>query len=113
VATWDDVQRLALALPEAEEGTLYGRTAYKVRGKAFVWESPHEYGACVVRVDPPERRLLLEANPDAYYVSNHYLGYPMMLVNLDAIRVGELRERVIDAWLLAAPKRLAATLELD
>ena len=106
MATWDDVQRLALALPEAEEGTLYGRTAYKVRGKAFVWESPHEFGACVVRVDPPERRLLLEASPDVYYVTNHYLGYPMMLVNLDVIRTAELRERIEDAWLQVAPHAL-------
>ena len=110
MATWDDVQRLALALPEAEEGTLYGRTAFKVRGKAFVWESPHDFGACVVRVDPPERRLLLEASPDAYYVTNHYLGYPMMLVNLDAIRHGELRERLEDSWLLVAPSSLRAQL---
>ena len=110
MATWDDVQRLALALPEVEEGTLYGRTAYKVRGKSFVWESPHEFGACVMRVDPPERRLLLEANPDAYYVTNHYLGYPMMLVHLDVIRLGELRERIEDAWLLVAPPKLRGQL---
>ena len=113
MATWDDVQRLALALPDAEESTLYGRTAYKVRGKAFVWESPHEFGACVMRVDPPERRLLLEANPDAYYVTNHYLGYPMMLVNLDAIRPRELQERIEDAWLQVAPPELHEQVPAD
>ncbi len=113
MATWDDVRRLALSLPETAESTLYGKTAFKVRGKAFVWESPHEYGACTVRVDPPERPLLLEANPDAYYVTQHYLGYPMLLVNLDAIRIGELRERIEDAWLLAAPPKLREQLAPD
>jgi len=113
MATWDDVRRLALELPEAEESTLYRKTAFKVRGKAFVWESPHEYGACVVRVEPPELRLLLESNPDAYYVTRHYHGYPMILLNLDAIRLGDLRERIEDSWVLSAPPQLREQLAVE
>jgi len=110
VATWDDVRATALALPEAEEGTSYGKPAFKVRKKSFAWESPHEYGALVVRVDPDERPLLVESNPAAYYVTPHYDGYPMLLVNLDAIATGELCERIEDSWLLVAPPKLGATL---
>jgi hypothetical protein len=45
VATWADVKQLALALPEAEESTTYRKPAFKVAGKVFAWESPHEHGA--------------------------------------------------------------------
>jgi hypothetical protein len=39
MATWDDVKKLALALPEAEESTTYRKPAFKVQGKVFAWES--------------------------------------------------------------------------
>lgn len=40
MASWDEVRRIALALPEAEEGTAYGKAAWRLRGKLFVWERP-------------------------------------------------------------------------
>ena len=110
MATWEDVRAAALALPEVEESTSYGKTAFKVRMKSFAWESPHEHGALVVKVDPDERPLLVESNPAAYYVTPHYNGYPMLLVNLDVIAQGELAERIEDSWLLAAPPKLHALL---
>ena len=38
----------------------------------------------------------------------HYDGHPIVLVHLDAIEHAELAERIEDAWLLRAPKRLLA-----
>ncbi len=111
MATWDDVRATALALPEAEEGTSYGKPAFKVRKKTFAWESPHEHGALVVKVDPDERSLLIESNPAAYFVTPHYNGYPMLLIHLEQLERDELRERIEDSWLLAAPPKLAAMLE--
>lgn len=111
MASWDDVRELALGLPEAEESTSYGEVAFKVRKKTFAWESPHERGKLVVKVDPAERPLLVESNPAAYFVTPHYQSYAMLLVNLESIEADELRERIEDSWLLAAPPKLAATLE--
>jgi len=111
VATWEDVRAVALALPEAEEGTSYGEVAFKVRRKLFAWESPHEQGKLVVKVDPDERALLVESNPAAYFVTPHYASYPMLLIDLEELPLEELRERIEDSWLLAAPPKLAATLE--
>jgi hypothetical protein len=111
VATWRTVRSVALALPEAEEGTSYRQPAFRVRGKVFAAMSPHEDGALVVRVDPDERPLLIATRPDVLYVTAHYEAYPRLLVRLAAADPGELEERITDSWLLAAPPRLAATLE--
>jgi hypothetical protein len=68
--------------------------------------SPSEHGALCVHVDPGEKELLLDANPEAYFTTPHYKGYPTLLVRLDRIDREELGQRVEDAWLLRAPKRL-------
>ena len=106
MATWEDVRELALALPGAEESTSYGQPAFRVRGKLFAWLSPHEQGALVLKCDPEERPLLIDAQPDAFYVTPHYKGYPAVLVRLDVVDDDELAERVTDSWLGTAPKRL-------
>jgi hypothetical protein len=106
VATWEDVRELALALPEAEESTSYRKPAFKVGGKAFAWESPHEHGALVLRCDALELPFILESDSAAFYVTPHYDGYPMVLVRVDAIDREELSGRLEDSWAIAAPKRL-------
>jgi len=106
VATWEDVRDLALALPEAEESTSFRKPAYKVAGKAFAWESPHERGALVLRCDALELPFILASNPDAFYVTPHYDGYPMVLVRLEAIDREVLAGRLEDSWAIGAPKRL-------
>jgi hypothetical protein len=106
MADWETVRELALRFPGAEEDTSHSQPAFRVRGKLFVWMSPHEKGALCVRVDPDEKDFLLESNPDAYFSTPHYEGYPAVLVRLERIKRGELAERVEDAWLLRAPKRL-------
>ena len=106
---WDTVRELALALPEAEEEALQSRPAFRVRGKPFVWMSPHKEaaGALVVRADPEEKHLLLESNPDVYYTTPHYEKWAGVLIRPERIEAGELRERIEDSWLLVAPKRVA------
>jgi hypothetical protein len=112
MADWETVREIARRLPEGEEYTSLGQPAFRVRGKLFAWLSPkrESLGVLVVRVDPDEKRLLLESNPDTYYVTPHYEDYPCVLVRLERIGRDELRERIEDAWLSRAPKRLAAQL---
>ncbi len=107
VATWHDVCTLAAGLPEVEEGTTYRKPALKVRGKAFAWMSPHA-DALALRVDPGERPLMLESQPDVYYVIPHYAEHAIVLVRLDAVTdLDDLRDRIEESWLLAAPPALA------
>jgi hypothetical protein len=121
VATWADVRRLALALPETSEGTSWGSPAWKVRGRTFVWERPLRradlehlgdgapegpvLGAAVA--DEGVKRALVADDPAVYLTTPHFDGYAAVLVRLDAIDVGELAELVTDAWLAKAPVRLA------
>ena len=106
MADWDTVRQLAGAFPGVEEGTCYEEPAFRVRKKLFAWMSPSEQGALCVHVDPAEKELLLEANPDAYFTTPHYAGYPTLLVRLERIDNDELGQRIEDAWLFRAPKRL-------
>lgn len=61
-----------------------------------------------MRVDRDEKQLILDSNPDVYFVTPHYTGYPGVLVRLELIERDELYERLEDAWLIQAPRRLSA-----
>ena len=107
MATWRDVCHVAAGLPEVEESTTYRKPALKVRGKVFAWISPHA-DALALWVDPAERPLMVAAQPDLYYVIPHYEETAIVLVRLDGMtELDELRARVEESWLLAAPPALA------
>ena len=115
MADWPTVRALASSLPGAEESTTYGKPAFKVGGKLFAWMSPDRNadGALAVRADPGELPLLVEGAPDRYFQTPHYHGHPILLVHLDRIEERELQERIEDAWLLRAPKRLVDAFVVD
>lgn len=122
MATWDDVRRIALGLPETSERPSYGGHAFwRVRDKGFVWERPlrradHEAlgdaapdGPILgVRVEHlGAKEALLADDPDLFFTTPHFDGYPAVLVRLDRIGVDELQELIVEAWLDRAPRRLA------
>jgi hypothetical protein len=107
VADWDTVREIALGLPEAEDAS-DSRPAFRVRGKLFAWRSrPRDGDALAVRVDAAEKQLILQSNPDVYFETPHYRGYPAVLIRLENIERDELAERIEDAWATRVPKRLA------
>ena len=128
VATWDDVRELALALPETSEGISRGSATWLVGGKLFVWERPlrgtdlealgdaaPEGPILGARVEHEgAKQALIADDPDVFFTTPHFDGYPAILVVLDRIAPEELRETVVEAWLCRAPKRVvAAYLEDD
>jgi hypothetical protein len=84
--TFRTVRRLALALPGVEEGTSYGTPAFRVRGNflARMWEDGE---TLVVNCGDDARDLRLEADPDTYFVTDHYRGHPIVLVRLEKVDV--------------------------
>ncbi len=117
MATWEDVRRIALALPETSEESPHD---WRVKGKLMVWERPLRRGDLEalgdaapdgpilgVRVsDVGAKEALVADEPDVFFTTPHFNGYPAVLVRLDRIDAAELGELVVEAWLDRAPKRL-------
>ena len=92
---FDTVRKIGLALPGVEESTAYGSPALKVHGKLLACIAVHrsaEPGSLAVRVDFDDRAELLAADPDVYYVTDHYVGHPVVLVRLSRVNRDVLRD---------------------
>jgi hypothetical protein len=112
VATEDDVRRIALSLPETIEKPWFGSPGYRVKDKGFLRiRSEAEGGLVIFVADVGEKEVLLASDPEKFFTTPHYDGYPALLVNLDAIDVEELRELIIESWCLKAPKRVLTAYE--
>jgi hypothetical protein len=91
--TFDMVRKIGLALPDVEEGTMYGSPALKVHGRLLTCLAIHksaEPGSLVVRTDFDERAALLAEEPETYYLTDHYVNHPVVLVRLSRIRADQL-----------------------
>jgi len=109
---WEDVLELSRDLPGVDESTSYGTPSLKVKGK-FMARLRDEGSVLVVRCDLDEKPFLLEANPQTLFTTPHYDGYGAVLVRMDAVDRGELKELLIDAWLLVAPKKLVEQARIE
>jgi hypothetical protein len=105
------VRAIGESLPDVEVTTTWGVPALKVRGRMFVCMASHksaEPDTLVVRMDFDRRDALLEDDPDTYYLKEHYLNYPCVLVRLSRVHPDALRDLVQSAHRLVgatAPKR--------
>jgi hypothetical protein len=99
----DTVREFALSLADVEEGTSYCTPAFRARGNLFLraWE---DNDVLVVRVDPECRDEMIEADPETYFLTDHYLNYPWILVRLSLINREALRDLISMAWKLATQK---------
>lgn len=105
---WDDVAEIGKRFPEVEVSTSYGTPALKVR-KKLLCRMRTEPDALVLRViDMGEREALLQGQPDVFFTTPHYDGYPYVLVRLEKADAVELAELIEDVWRLRAPKRVVA-----
>jgi hypothetical protein len=99
--TFDVIRELARQLADVEDSTAYGSPALKVRGKLLACMAINksaEPGSLVVRIDFDQRTALLAEDPATYYVTDHYVNYPAVLVRLSQIRVDQARDLLNSAW---------------
>jgi hypothetical protein len=123
MATWDDVARIALALPETDEGVFSdGWRQWRVKRKNFVWERPllasdlrvlgdaapqgETLGVRVADLDVKEQ--VLAVSSDAVFTIPHFDSYAAVLVLLDEVGLDELEELITESWITRAPKRVLA-----
>ncbi|HEX8204794.1 MAG TPA: MmcQ/YjbR family DNA-binding protein [Solirubrobacteraceae bacterium] len=119
MATWEDVERIALGLPGASERVSRDMRQWVVGKKLFVWERPlRRPDLEALGEDAPEgpilgarvehlvaKEALLADDPAVYFTTPHFDGYPAVLVRLEEIGAAELEELIVEAWLNRAPKR--------
>jgi hypothetical protein len=120
VTVWDDVRRISLGLPETSERVSRDLRQWRVKDKLFVWERPlRKADLEALGADAPEgpilgayvehlvaKEALLADESGFFFTTPHFDGYPMVLVQLDQIGPDDLREVIVEAWLVRAPKRL-------
>jgi hypothetical protein len=99
------VRRLALAFPGVEEGLSYGTPGFRVRGRflARLWEDGE---TLVIKCGDNERDFRMRADPETFFTTDHYRGYPTVLVRLARVRENNLQAVLEEAWRRQAPKRL-------
>ena len=106
--TWADVVAVGRELPETEEGIWFRTPCLRVRKKSFC-RMKEDGETLVVRVvDLEDKEALLRSDPDVFFTTPHYDGYPYVLVRLAPVAPEQLRELIEDAWRLTAPKRVLA-----
>ena len=107
--TAERARQLLLSFPGVEEGPCYGTAGFRVR-KKFLARLRDNDTTLVVKCGDVERDLRMQADPHTFFTTDHYRGYPTVLVRLDAVTEDDLRDVLEVAWVRIAPKRLRATL---
>jgi hypothetical protein len=121
MATWKQVSKIALSLPQASERDARGNRQWRVKDKLFVWERPLRAKELEILGEHAPRgpvlaarvehlhakEALIASEPGVYFTTSHFDGYPAVLARLDRLKIAELRELITEAWLARAPARLA------
>ena len=119
MADADDVRRLAVALPDVTEIDSDGFD-FRVANKGFIWSYPERRPGQKRRIridiallyvgDEAEKQALLLGEPDVFFTTPSYDGWPLVMLQLDQIDVARLAELITDAWQMRAPNEIAGEL---
>jgi hypothetical protein len=120
MADEDDVRRFALALPAVEEIDCDGFD-FRVGGRGFVWSYPERRPgkpreirpdiAVLYVGDEAEKQALVLGEPQLFFTTREYDGWPLVMLRLDEVDCERLAELVTDAWRMRAPREIAAEFE--
>lgn len=105
------VRKICLALPGVEEGTSNGTTAFRVRRKFLIRMKEDGVTMVLETSGLDEKELLTEPRPEILFETDHYRGWPGVLVRLAKISDADLRSQIETAWRRAAGKKLLAAIE--
>ena len=100
----ETLRRIALSFPGVEEGTSYGTLAFRV-SKEFLCRMKEDGESLAIRMDFAEREMLIEGEPETFYITDHYRNYDMVLIHLSKVHSEELKRIFSNAWRRYAGKR--------
>ena len=105
MADYDEVREIGLSLPGVEESTSYGTPSLKLAGRRgkMIARLREDGVTLVVRCLRPERETLLESEPEAFTLTDHYRDHDYVLIRLPAVDRDLLDERLTESWRLVAP----------
>jgi hypothetical protein len=119
MARANDVRRIALALPEVHELPSEGFD-FRVANRGFVWSYPDRQPgkgrvirddiAVLYVGDEAEKQALLLGEPDRFFTTPGYDGWPLVMLRLETVGVKRLRELITDAWHMRAPAAVSDAL---
>lgn len=105
------VRHIGLALPGIVEGTSYGTPALRV-GKKLLCRMKDDADTLVLLLGSmDEKELLMAEEPERFFETPHYVGWPVVLLRLGKVSEKRLRELLTDNWRRLATARMRATLE--
>src|SRR5690349_24394363 len=105
---FETVRKIAHTIGDVEDSTAYGTPALKIRGELLACIPNHksaEPGSVAIRMDFADRDELLRAAPDTYYLKEHYVNYPVVLVRLARVDESILRDLLGMGWRFVTAKR--------
>jgi len=104
--TFEDVRAFAFKLPGVADGTAYGHPCLKAHGKFLtrVWDDGDTLVCPGVTFD--EREMLIEAEPETFFVTDHYKNYPYVLIRLSRADAGTVEGFLVRRWRATASKTL-------
>jgi hypothetical protein len=95
------VRRIALALPKTEERPCYGTPGFYVRKTIFA-RLLEDGDSVVLKIDGNRREVLMNSDPETFFITDHYRNYPMMIIRLSKVDQADLQELLEGAWQIAA-----------
>ena len=104
--SWDKAVAFALTFPDTKLSTSYGKPAVKVNDRAFLYIGREEETSFGVALDVDSVEILMETDPDTFWQSPHYQGWPAVLIRFDSDDPERVRDvvRRSHAWSAAKPK---------
>jgi len=102
--TFDTVKELALKLPNVIEGTSYGTPALHVK-KKFLCRLREDGESVAFKVGFDERDLLMQVKPDVFFITDHYLAWPAVLLRLSAAKRGDVAQIVEMSYRFVTAKK--------
>ncbi len=101
---YETVRQIARALPNVEDGRSYGAPALKV-GKTMFVRLREDINAVVLKTTFEEREELMAADPDVYYITDHYLNYEYVLVSLELVTQEALEDMIRRSYNITLAKK--------